>query len=227
MNKAFILQLLRTKYLKLGLSEKALNALADKILSDLGADAKPDEAQTAVDGVEFFAKLAQSEADVVRTQKAKEVADKGKDKADGGDPEPANQNKDDDTPAWAKKLIERTEKAEAKLAAMEQGRATETRRQAFERELEGLPDTLKTQSMSDFDRLSFKDDEDFTGWLEGKKTGLADLKTANDVTGAANFTRTQRAAGTGGAEKPSAAFENYKASQESKTKEVQAKSPFS
>lgn len=229
MNKAFILLQLKTKYSKLGLSEKALSALADKILSDLGADATPADVQTAVDGVEPYVKLMQSEADTARTLARKETkpaTDKGNEGNPGGDSEPEGKSDDANVPTWAKPLFTEISSLKAENAALKQEGANKSRRQAYEQELAGLPDDVRTQHLEDFDLLNFKDADHFTSWLDGKKTKIAALKEANDVQNASNFGRTQRPAGTNGTEKPSSQFESFKATKEAQMKDVQAKSPF-
>ena len=52
------------------------------------------------------------------------------------------------------------------ISQMKQERTAKTRRQQVEELLEGADDKVKNRYMRDFDRLNFKDDDDFNQWLE-------------------------------------------------------------
>jgi hypothetical protein len=192
-NKQAILALLKTKYANLGLSEKTLSGYADLVLAKLSTiegDVTAEQVQTEIDGVEPFAKLAQSEADQARKSKAKDDKGKGKegegddkDKGKGGadsgndDPDPEPEN---GAPKWfqdhVKKLDTKIDALTSELTSMKAEKITGTRKQQFEALLDGLPDAVKQSQTKDFGRISFKDDEDFTSWLEEKKTDIGGLK---------------------------------------------------
>lgn len=52
------------------------------------------------------------------------------------------------------------------ITAMQQERTSKTRRQQYEELFEGADEKTKNRYMRNFDRLQFKDDEDFNAWLE-------------------------------------------------------------
>lgn len=53
-----------------------------------------------------------------------------------------------------------------RFTTMQQERTAKTRRQQVEELLDGADDKVKNRYMRDFDRLTFKDDNDFNQWLE-------------------------------------------------------------
>lgn len=88
--------------------------------------------------------------------------------------QPNNQNGGgDDTPAWAKawqktmqQQAEQVKALQEKLDAMQGEKTANTRRSQYEALFAKITDeTTKERYLRDFDRLSFKDDEDFNTWL--------------------------------------------------------------
>lgn len=77
-----------------------------------------------------------------------------------------------DTPEWMKAFMKQqaaTNKAlEEKLASFGQEKVATTRREQYAKTLEGTSEAYKTESLKDFDRLSFKDDADYQEWATGK-----------------------------------------------------------
>lgn len=65
----------------------------------------------------------------------------------------------DDIPAWAKSMFER-------LDALQQDKTKNTRRNSLAEALKDVKDENKADFLKLYDRMSFKDDEDFNNWLE-------------------------------------------------------------
>lgn len=94
------------------------------------------------------------------------------DEGDGGTPTP--------TPSKNGRARKHVSKLEAQIAAltetvstltgtitkMQQDRTAKTRRQQYEELFEGVDEKVKNRYLRNFDRLSFKDDNDFNEWLE-------------------------------------------------------------
>ena len=94
------------------------------------------------------------------------------DEGDGGTPTP--------TPSKNGRARKHVSKLEAQIAAltetvstltgtikgMQQERTAKTRRQQYEELFEGVDEKVKNRYLRNFDRLSFKDDNDFNEWLE-------------------------------------------------------------
>ena len=79
----------------------------------------------------------------------------------------------DDTPAWAKSLIETNQKLTDRLANLEAGRTTETRLQTLEGKLKDVPATFKAQKIKDFKRMNFDTDESFNEYLTETESDIA------------------------------------------------------
>lgn len=176
--KEKILALLKTKYKNLGFDAKALDGVAEYLSKTVTEEDKVDEAVT---GAFDLLKVFQAEADR-RTLAAVEKAKKEKTGGDSEkkDDEPA---KDDDTPSWAKKLIQDNQALAEKVLAMEQGKSTDTRKQQLEKELEKAPESFRKVATKNFERLTFKDDEDFNTFLTDLKTDAAEFETKVAQTG--------------------------------------------
>ena len=98
--------------------------------------------------------------------------DEDDDEGDGGTPTP--------TPSKNGRARKHVSKLEAQIAAltetvstltgtikgMQQERTAKTRRQQYEELFEGVDEKVKNRYLRNFDRLSFKDDNDFNEWLE-------------------------------------------------------------
>lgn len=98
--------------------------------------------------------------------------DNDDDEGDGGTPTP--------TPSKNGRARKHVSKLEAQIAAltetvstltgtikgMQQERTAKTRRQQYEELFEGVDEKVKNRYLRNFDRLSFKDDNDFNEWLE-------------------------------------------------------------
>lgn len=65
----------------------------------------------------------------------------------------------DDIPAWAKSMFER-------LDALQQDKTKNTRRNSLAEALKDVKDENKADFLKLYDRMSFKDDEDFNNWIE-------------------------------------------------------------
>lgn len=83
-----------------------------------------------------------------------------KDDDDGEGGEGKNKRTDgDDMPAWAKALTE-------EVKALRSDKTKNTRRSSLAEALKDVKDENKADFLKLYDRMSFKDDEDFNNWLE-------------------------------------------------------------
>lgn len=62
-------------------------------------------------------------------------------------------------------IMEKLEKQDAVIASFGKEKVTTTRREQYAKALEGTSDAFKAKALKDFDRMNFKDDEDFTSYL--------------------------------------------------------------
>lgn len=157
-----ILAALRNKYKNLGLGEKVLEGIADMLAITTTEESQIDN---AVNGVENLAKGFQSDADRIRTEAAaKAKAEQSK----GAEPPKSEPPKEDETPSWAKGLIER-------LDRIETGKTTESRKSILEAKLKDAAPSVKAKILKDFQRMSFEKDEDFDSYLAETEADLTAL----------------------------------------------------
>ncbi len=76
-------------------------------------------------------------------------------------------------PAWAKGLIDSNKALNEKLAAIELGKTTSSRKETLEAKLKDAPAAIKAKTLKDFDRMQFATDEDFTAYLTETETDLS------------------------------------------------------
>lgn len=73
----------------------------------------------------------------------------------------------DDTPAWAKSLIDQNKALTDRLAAIETGKTVETRLQQLQSKFteKNLPESFTAQKLKDFKRMNFQNEEEFAEYL--------------------------------------------------------------
>lgn len=115
--KTKIIEYLKNKFKTLGFSDKAFEAVAEFYSKTI---TKEEDIESGTDGVEALLKGFQSDID----RRVTEAVNTTTEKLKGGDPskdkdEPGKGKTPDDTPAWAKKLIESNEALATKVATLE------------------------------------------------------------------------------------------------------------
>lgn len=104
--KEKLISALKTKYSNLGFGEKAFTGVAEYLSTTVTEE---DQIDNAISGVESLLKAFQGDID---TRVSSAVA-KAKAENKGGNPQPKkDDDKTDDTPAWAKSILEKVEKLE-------------------------------------------------------------------------------------------------------------------
>jgi len=89
-------------------------------------------------------------------------------------PNPSPNPAPDDTPAWAKALIDQNKALTDRLAAIETGKTVETRLQQLQSKFndKSLPESFTAQKLKDFKRMNFESDEAFTEYLTELDTDI-------------------------------------------------------
>jgi hypothetical protein len=82
---------------------------------------------------------------------------------------------DNDTPAWAKAIIENNKRLADELAVVKAGEAGKLRKQAVEKAIEGAGDKTKAKLLRDFALINFENDEAFDAYMEDTKAYVADV----------------------------------------------------
>lgn len=165
-----ILELLKPKFE--GVSETILGRIADK----LSKTAKTDEnVNTLIEGV-TFQQILESYGDS-RATEAQQSAVANYEKKHGlkdgksvktepkAEPKAEPKTEDDDVPAWAKALIDSNNSLKSELEAIKGEKTTNKRKSELDKVLNKAPEKIRQRYTKDFERMSFKDDEDFNAWI--------------------------------------------------------------
>ena len=199
--KTAIINALKTKFE--GVSDAILGRTADKLIS--GGKVKSDaDIADAVAGVTFQSILdsyGDSRADEAQKTAVRNYENKYKIKdgkpietspANTTEPkatEPATTNpaKTDDTPEYAKQIMEQMRQFRQELDGMKQEKTTNSRQSRLAEVLKDAPEKVRTRYEKDFARMNFKDDEEFGGWLDELTPDIqqisADLAAKGGVVG--------------------------------------------
>jgi hypothetical protein len=190
-----ILKALKTKFP--GVDAKILERIAKKKAE---TTTKEEEVKTVVDGVTFQS-ILESEGDrrADEAQKTAVTNYEKKYKLKDGKPtdEPApkttpsstNQptgGEDSEVMKMLKEIKADNEQLRNELNGFKSEKLGNQRKQQFEALFEGASDKLKERYIRNYDRLSFKDDEDFNGWLDSQKPFIEDDIKTEKAAGATN-----------------------------------------
>lgn len=160
--KTKVLERLKPKAASLGFTKKELEGVSDLITRNLQEDASDESVDAEIEKAIQFLEMSQSMANrVINATISKTKTQKG---AEANDPE-SEAEQPDDEPAWFKKYREQQEQ---RLFQLENAKIAESRRERFEKSLTGLLPKQKEDKLKDFDRMNFKDEEDFNNYLEEK-----------------------------------------------------------
>lgn len=172
--KQKVLELLQTKFD--GVDAKILDRLADKLSKDVTTE---EECKTAVDGV-TFQKVLESYGDSRATDAQKTAVANYERKhglkdgkpAKGADQKPEEkpdkleeEEKGEKMPAWAKAIIDQNKALQDKISEMEGEKVATSRQARLSKLLEKAPEKIRARYEKDFQRLNFKDADDFDGWI--------------------------------------------------------------
>lgn len=155
-----IIEALKTKYKNLGFSDKAFDGVAAYLETVIKEEA---DIETACNGVEGLLKVFQGEGDSIRTarsaaeKKLQEMEAKIKELTDDKSV-PTPPAGGDDTPAWAKALIDANKALAERMNKMDSERTTKSRRQKLDEVIKDLPDYLR-KSYNRYALDKFSDDE--------------------------------------------------------------------
>ena len=165
-----ILELLKPKFE--GVSETILGRIADK----LSKTAKTDEdVNTLVEGVTFQqilesygdSRATEAQQSAVANYEKKHGLKDGKSVKTEPKTEPKAEPKTekDDVPAWARALIDSNNSLKSELEAIKGEKTTNKRKSELDKVLNKAPEKIRQRYTKDFERMSFKDDEDFNAWI--------------------------------------------------------------
>jgi len=178
---------LKPKVKSFGFTKKELMSVAGIIDDNLTLpdDAKDEDVTNAIDeqieAVVPVLKFGQSYASRIIDANKPDPKKKPKEDGNGDDddddnpsagPKPKADDKgDSETLKLLKSLSEKFEKVESELSAIKTGKATETRRSKIEAKVKDLGEYGK-QILKNFDRMSFKDEDDFEEFSSDVDEGI-------------------------------------------------------
>lgn len=168
MDKSKFIQKLKTKYKDLGFSDKAIDGVASYLGATVADDAKDEDIDNAIDGVEPILKAFQGEIDSRATaaaEKAKKDASKPKQEPGGAPAKTEPEKTLADMPEWAKTFAKQMETLASGLSNLQAEKTTGTRKQTLEEKLKDAPETFKNKVLKDFGRMKFETDEEFQSYL--------------------------------------------------------------
>jgi hypothetical protein len=185
-----VLARLKAKHPGVNLSKTRLDKISDYVVKKIPAEATDEEIDTIIDDLNDF----QPFADIAKSDDRQRLADKkAKDEADAkakADAEAAaaagktgKDDEQDDTPKWAKKLIDDNAALRTEIESIKKGKTIDTRTQKFLDTIKDASDEYKTKELKKFNKMAFDSDEDFEEYLEDAGTDAISSKQA-EVNGA-------------------------------------------
>ncbi|RZJ90292.1 MAG: hypothetical protein EOO20_08590 [Chryseobacterium sp.] len=167
--KQKLIALLKTSFASKGFNAKELEALADLVIGQhtLTDESTDEDLSTAVTAAKPTADFVQSVAsrqvsDVKKPAKVEITTTTTEQKTDVDPNETA-------TDKALRLIMEKLEKQEQTIASFGQEKVANTRRDQFIQSMKGTSAEYQAKELKRFDRITFKDDEDFSGFLEDTK----------------------------------------------------------
>lgn len=204
-NKA--IELLKTKFP--GVSNSIIEKIAARIVEKKGAETE-DAVATAVEETTFQTVLdaygdaratEAAESRIANYEKKYGLKDGKAIEAPKPAEPPKGDGKDDDQPAWAKKLQEQNEALQKRIAEMDGAAISKIRKNQLAAALEKAPEKLKARYQKDLDRMTFADDAEYQAWMTEVKTDTEAMVAEAAVKGVV-FSKPP-SGGTGGTDKVS------------------------
>ena len=169
--KTKVLQALKPKVASLGFTKEEIESVVDSISETLQEDATEEQINAQIDAVIPYLKLSQSAVTRIVNAKKKDekqpkapIVSTSTETEEGADPE----DKFD-------KLLKVIEAQNAKIDALVNKDVTETRRSLYASKLKGLPEIEQKSRLRLFDRMTFKDNEDFEQFISETEEETAEL----------------------------------------------------
>ncbi|QDK80839.1 hypothetical protein EXU85_20390 [Spirosoma sp. KCTC 42546] len=165
-----IIAKLKEKYPKINLSKARLDAIADKlkVTEESEIEGKLEE----LNDIFPFAEIAKQD------DRIRGLGNKDQKPADDKKPDSKTETNDSDNaevPSWFKPFAETVPKLLTRLEAIENGKTVDTRKSQLEAKLKDATDAFKNTTLKAFNRMQFKDDEEFNAYLEEVETDAAEF----------------------------------------------------
>ena len=173
--KTKVLQTLKPKVASLGFTKEELESVVESISGTLQEDATDEQINAQVDAVIPYLKLSQSAVTRIVNAKKKEdtppkapdVSKTTKETEEGAEPEDK-----------FAKLLKVIEAQNEKIDALVNKDVTASRRQTYAAMLKDLPEAIQKTKLKDFDRMSFKDQDDYDTFVQEAEADIPVIKQA-------------------------------------------------
>lgn len=172
--KLKVLESMKPKVASFGFSKESIESFANQIAEDLKDDATDEEIDARIDAVIPFFKISQSEITRVVNHKKSKTVDVPPKENQPKEPEEPKEPTDKLDKLF--KLIEAQNQAIANLTNKE---VTKTRKAIYEEKLKPLPAALQKSLLKKFERISFKDNEDFDEFLAEEEKDIPEIAKAH------------------------------------------------
>lgn len=164
---------LKVLYPGVNLSNKRIEAIAAKVDAKVTTEEEIDDALSTYDEYHSFAEMAkEDDRERLRLKKESETKTPEQIAAEKEDKDPVV---DPEMPSWAKALVTSTQALALGLQAIQGEKVTNTRKQQYEKALEGTSDAFKAKALKDFSKMKFETDEEFTEFLTESETDAANF----------------------------------------------------
>ena len=165
--KQKLIAMLKTLFASKGFSQKAIEGLADYLAPNLTEESTDAELTAAIEGITPMTTLMQSEINRQVNEAKPKPKPEEKPTVPVETPKPDEAPSSTDTVILA--MLTEIKNLSQGLAAINGQTVANTRRDQFIKAMEGTPAAYQAKELKRFDRITFKDDEDFTSFLEDTK----------------------------------------------------------
>lgn len=169
--KTKVLQAMKPKVASLGFTKEEIESVVESISGTLEEDATEEQINAQIDAVIPFLKISQSAVTRIvnakKTPKAPDVSKTTKETEEGAEPEDKFE-----------KLLKVIEAQNAKIDSLVNKDVTASRRQTYSAMLKDLPEAIQKTKLKDFDRMSFKDQDDYDTFVQEAEADIPVIKQA-------------------------------------------------
>lgn len=176
---------IKAKFPNANLSKSRLDKIGKQLDSKFETEEELDEKLDELDGMFPFADMAK-EDDRLRTLEAK-VKKETDEKPEPESPKDEKGDEKDDTPNWAKSLIQTNKALAERLEKIEADKVVGSRSQQLSTKLAKVSDADKARITRDFGRMKFETDEEFEEYLSDIEADVATMVQADADSGAEGY----------------------------------------
>lgn len=170
--KAKVFEILKPKVVQYGFSSEAVQSVANTISTELQEDATDEDINARIDAVIPFFRISQSEVTrIVNKSKVEEPKPANTPAEDVVDEDVQNEEPEDKFD----KVVGMIEKLSGRLDMLANKEVSKTRKQIYADKIKELPEPLRKSMERKFDRISFKDNDDFNLFLEEEVSEIPEL----------------------------------------------------